>query len=59
MRVPRPVRPLTSLYDDLAKSLRVPSTRVVSFRTEAAPDDLVATLGIPAGTQVYIFERLR
>ena len=50
---------LTSLYDDLAKTCRAPSTRVVSFRTEAAADDLAATLGIPAGTQVYVFERLR
>ena len=50
---------LTSLYDDLAKTGRDPSTRVVSFRTEAAPDALAATLGIPAGTQVYAFERLR
>ena len=29
---------LTSLYDDLAKTGRTPSTKVVSFRTEAAPD---------------------
>lgn len=50
---------LTSLYDDLAKTGRDPSTRVVSFRTEAAPDALAVKLGIPAGTQVYAFERLR
>src|SRR6202042_641657 len=50
---------LTSLYDDLAKSGRDPSTRVVSFRTEGAPDDLAATLGILTGTPVYVFERLR
>jgi DNA-binding GntR family transcriptional regulator len=50
---------LTSLYDDLAKTRRDPSTRVVSFRTEAAPAALAAALGIPAGTQVYAFERLR
>ncbi len=50
---------LTSLYDDLAKTRRDPSTRVVSFRTEPASDALAATLGIPAGTQVYAFERLR
>ncbi len=50
---------LTSLYDDLAKTRRDPSTRVISFRTELAPDDLAATLGIPAGTQVHVFERLR
>ena len=50
---------LTSLYDDLAKTGRDPSTRVVSFRTEAAADALAGKLGIPAGTQVYVFERLR
>ena len=50
---------LTSLYDDLAKTGRDPSTRVVSFRTEGAPDDLAATLGILVGTPVYVFERLR
>ena len=50
---------LTSLYDDLAKTGRDPSTRVVSFRTEAAPDALAVKLGIPAGTPVYVFERLR
>jgi DNA-binding GntR family transcriptional regulator len=50
---------LTSLYDDLAKTFRAPSTRVVSFRTEAAPDALAVKLGIPAGTQMYVFERLR
>ena len=50
---------LTSLYDDLAKTGRAPATKVVSFRTEAAPDEVAAGLGIPPGTQVYIFERLR
>ena len=50
---------LTSLYDDLAKTGRDPSTRVVSFRTEAALDALAGKLGIPAETQVYVFERLR
>ncbi len=49
---------LTSLYDDLAKTGRDPSTRVVSFRIEAL-DALAGKLGIPAGTQVYVFERLR
>jgi DNA-binding GntR family transcriptional regulator len=50
---------LTSLYDDLAKTGRDPSTRVVRFGTEPASDSLAATLGIPAGTPVYVFERLR
>ena len=50
---------LTSLYDDLAKTGRDPSTRVVSFGTEPASDSLAVTPGIPAGTPVYVFERLR
>jgi DNA-binding GntR family transcriptional regulator len=50
---------LTSLYDDLAKTGRNPSTTVVSFGTEPASDSLAATLGIPARSPVYVFERLR
>src|ERR1700752_4367919 len=36
-KIPREVE-LTSLYDDLAKTGRDPSTTVVSFRIEPAPD---------------------
>jgi DNA-binding GntR family transcriptional regulator len=50
---------LTSLYDDLAKTGRAPSTQVISFRIEAASEVLADTLGISAGTPVYVFERLR
>jgi DNA-binding GntR family transcriptional regulator len=50
---------LTSLYDDLAKTHRDPRTEVVSFATEPAPDALAVELGIPEGTPVYVFERLR
>ena len=50
---------LTSLYDDLAKTHRDPSTRVISFRTEPAADALAIEFGIPEGTEVYVFERLR
>src|SRR5690242_19865729 len=50
---------LTSLYDDLAKTGRDPSTTVVSFGTEPASDAVAATLGMAAGTPVYVFERLR
>ena len=50
---------LTSLYDDLAKNGRAPSTRVVSFTTEPAPDAIAVKLGIAAETPVYVFERLR
>jgi len=50
---------LTSLYDDLARTRRDPRTRVRSFATEPASDALALELGIPAGTDVYAFERLR
>jgi GntR family transcriptional regulator len=57
-KVRRPVE-LTSLYDDLAKARRGPSTRVLSFAIEPASDALALELSIPAGTKVYLFERLR
>ena len=50
---------LTSLYDDLAKTGRAPSTKVLSFRTEDAPDAIAVKLGVPPGTLVHVFERLR
>jgi DNA-binding GntR family transcriptional regulator len=50
---------LTSLYDDLASASRDPHTQVLSFATETAPDALALELGIPEGTKVYVFERLR
>src|SRR6516225_8419778 len=50
---------LTSLYDDLAKTGRNPSTTVVSFGTEPASGSVAAKLGIVAGAPVYVFERLR
>jgi len=50
---------LTSLYDDLAKAGRNPSTTVVSFGTEPASGSVAAKLGIVAGAPVYVFERLR
>ena len=50
---------LTSLYDDLAKSRRSPRTQVLRFGVEPAPDEIAAELGLPTGTDVYVFERLR
>ncbi|HEY2687626.1 MAG TPA: GntR family transcriptional regulator, partial [Streptosporangiaceae bacterium] len=50
---------LTSLYEDLAQTRRDPSTRVLSFSREPAPDALVLELGLPEGTELYVFERLR
>jgi DNA-binding GntR family transcriptional regulator len=57
-KVQRPVE-LTSLYDDLVSTHRNPHTRVLSFATGPAPDALALELGIPEGTAVYVFERLR
>lgn len=50
---------LTSLYDDLAKTSRSPSTQVLSFAVEPASDAVAVELGIKQGTDVYAFERLR
>jgi DNA-binding GntR family transcriptional regulator len=50
---------LTSLYEDLAQTRRDPSTRVLSFSREPAPDALALELGLPEDTEVYVFERLR
>ena len=50
---------LTSLYDDLDKASRAPSTRVLSFSREPLPEELAPDLGLPAGSDVYAFERLR
>ncbi len=50
---------LTSLYDDLDKSGRAPGTRVLSFAVEPVPDTVARELGLPEGTLVYVFERLR
>jgi DNA-binding GntR family transcriptional regulator len=57
-KVKRPVE-LTSLYDDLAKTRRDPCTRVLSFAAEPAPDAVARELGIPDGTDVYVFDRVR
>lgn len=57
-KVRRPVE-LTSLYDDLAKTGQKPQTRVLSFTVEPASDALALELGIPEGTEIYVFERLR
>ena len=50
---------LTSLYEDLAQTHRDPSTRVLSFSREPAPDARALELGLPEGTEVYVLERLR
>ena len=50
---------LTSLYDDLDKASRAPSTRVLSFAREPLAEDLASEVSLPADTEVYVFERLR
>ena len=50
---------LTSLYDDLAKTSRGPSTTVVSFSRLPASGAVALDLGLAEGTEVYAFERLR
>ncbi len=56
--VRRPAR-LTSLYDDLAKSSRQPSTDVRSLAVVRADDALASTLDVNPGASVYAMERLR
>jgi DNA-binding GntR family transcriptional regulator len=50
---------LTSLHDELASAGRRPATKVISFAVQPASGVLAAKLGIPEGTQIYVFERLR
>jgi DNA-binding GntR family transcriptional regulator len=50
---------LTSLYDDLAKTMRHPRTQVLSFAVEPAPEEIALELGLAADTDVYAFERVR
>ena len=57
-KVRRPVE-LSSLYDDLAGSGQQPRTEIRSLEVGPAPDHLAEALGIPEGTEVTSFERLR
>lgn len=50
---------LTSLYDDLTESRRVPSTRVLTLETVAPPDDARDALGLPEGARALHLRRLR
>jgi DNA-binding GntR family transcriptional regulator len=50
---------LTSLYDDLRRSGREPSTSVLHLGTEPAPDHVATQLGLTAGTEVTRLDRLR
>jgi DNA-binding GntR family transcriptional regulator len=57
-KVRRPVE-LSSLYDDLAGSGQRPGTEVRSLEVRVAPDHVAEALGVPEGTEVTWFERLR
>lgn len=57
-RIHRPVD-LTSLYDDLSKSGKEPTTRVLEHTTVAAPAEVAAALDIPPDTEVVMMRRLR
>ncbi len=57
-RVRRQVE-LSSLYDDLHRAHRQPTTQVLSLGLAPAPDDVAVALRLPLGTQVMAIERLR
>ncbi len=57
-KVRRPVE-LSSLYDDLAKSGQQPHTEIRLFEIKPAPDYIADALGVPDGTEIAWFERLR
>jgi DNA-binding GntR family transcriptional regulator len=57
-KVRRPVE-LSSLYDDLAKSGKEPTTKIRSLEVRPAPDHVADALGVPEGTEVTWMERLR
>lgn len=57
-QVRRPLE-LSSLYDDLTKSGKTPSTEVLTFTHEDADEPTLAALHLPAGSKVYHFTRLR
>jgi DNA-binding GntR family transcriptional regulator len=57
-KVRRPVE-LSSLYDDLVNSGQQPRTEIRSLDVRIAPDHIAEALGVPEGTEVTWFERLR
>jgi len=57
-RVRRQVE-LSSLFDDLDRAHRQPSTEVLGFEVVEAPDDVAVALRLPAGSEVLAIERLR
>jgi DNA-binding GntR family transcriptional regulator len=57
-KVRRPVE-LSSLYDDLVASGQQPRTEIRSLEVRPAPGHVAEALGVPEGTEVTWFERLR
>jgi GntR family transcriptional regulator len=57
-QVKRPLE-LSSLYDDLEAAGQGPTTQVVRNEREPASPDVAAALGIAAGSEVIVLERLR
>lgn len=57
-KVRRPVE-LSSLYDDLVSTGQEPRTEIRSFDVRPAPGHVAEALGVPEGTEVSWFERLR
>lgn len=56
--VTRPIA-LTSLYDDLKKSGKIPKTEVLAFNTARCSPEIEAFLQIAPGTSAVTFDRLR
>jgi len=50
---------LTSLYDDLARTKRRPTTRLLVHEVVPAPDDVAVRLRLPVGSPAVHLERLR
>ena len=50
---------LSSLWDDLSRGGKAPSTKVLAFRHGPAEPDIADTLQLPPGVGVYHFTRLR
>lgn len=57
-RVRRAVR-LSSLYDDLVRSGRRPTTQVLRHERQPAPADVAEALGLTEGTDVVCLQRVR
>ena len=50
---------LTSLFDDLTRLNKEPSTKVLAYAIQNADEEVAGHLGLPAGADVLYLERLR